>query len=274
MNVSLQTLDNIRAYGIKGQEFAYDDAGYYWTQFVGANINKIASDPFNITASRLSLFNCYECVLQHQPPKYNLQTTFSQMTTLTDLRIGLNLTDDQSLNHVLPNKQSQLEMIDIRANKFTIKTGALKYLEYLALLSFNGATIKKIEREAFIADYHSNFTRDFVLLINFRHCKLASDNGTFQDGAFDGIPKSPVQVTFESMDITSLPEGAFKSLLNNTKNSIALYDDSTIDCNNCANYWLIKEKKEKQITNAHCKDNVNKTLFDTENQTKLSKKCK
>ena len=96
---------------------------------------------------------------------------------------------------------------------------------------------------------------------------------SFEEGSFDGN-KGTLKIRFLYSDIDYIPENSFKSLLNNTKNSIALYDDSTIDCNNCANYWLIKEKKEKQITNAHCKDNVNKTLFDTENQTKLSKKCK
>lgn len=225
----------------------------------------------NKTFDQMKLFNCYECALEHQPPEWDIQTVINKMPNLLDLQIGLNMTDEQSLNDVLPNQPSYIHGIDIRANQLTIKTGALKYLEDLSSISFNGARINRIERESFKRGIHSNFTSDGMFFINFRYCKLS--NGTFQSGSFDGIQGKWVQITFDGVDISSLPENAFKSLLNSTSNSIALIGDSNLDCDDCKNYWLIKEKKEKQIINAHCKSSK-KTLFDQENQTKLGQKCK
>ena len=49
-----------------------------------------------------------------------------------------------------------------------------------------------------------------------------------------------------------------------------------IDCDNCKNYWLIKEKKQNQFKYAYCKgyDQTKLKLFDQETKTKLSQKCK
>ena len=49
--------------------------------------------------------------------------------------------------------------------------------------------------------------------------------------------------------------------------------NSKIDCGDCKNYWLIKEKKENQVFNAYCQGHTTKTLFDKEIQDKLSQKC-
>lgn len=75
-----------------------------------------------------------------------------------------------------------------------------------------------------------------------------------------------------------LNERAFKTILDNPKGSIDLYkaDDrshSKIDCDDCRNYWLIKQNREKQLLNANC-NLFNQTLFDQEIKTKLSQKCK
>lgn len=249
-------------------------------RYVGINAAKINSDGFNLTNTRLKIFNCYECALEHQPPRYDLQAVLNKLTALIDLQIGLNLTQNQPLNDILPNQPSNLDVINIKANRLTIKSGALNSLEHLASLSFNAATIDRIERDAFKTNYTSNLTRSGVLYINFRNCNL--DKNVFQNGSFNGIGKSTVQITFESTNITSLPERAFKSFLdengdwselNSTTNSIAFTGYSTIDCDDCENYWLIKEKKEMQVINSRCKVDPRKTLFDMETKTKLSQKC-
>lgn len=62
-------------------------------RFVGINIAMIKSNAFNKTSDQLKVFNCYECSLVNKPPNYDLQKMFNQMTELTDLQIGLDLTN-------------------------------------------------------------------------------------------------------------------------------------------------------------------------------------
>ena len=50
--------------------------------------------------------------------------------------------------------------------------------------------------------------------------------------------------------------------------------NSTIDCSDCKNHWLIKEEKEIQVLNALCKEDQEKTLFHQEIKQKLNSKCK
>ena len=75
-------------------------------------------------------------------------------------------------------------------------------------------------------------------------------------------------MTFMEMDISYLDESVFKPVLDNKFNRITFYDYSAggsspayIHCENCKNYWLIKEKKQNQFKYAYCKGY---------NQTKLT----
>ena len=86
-------------------------------------------------------------------------------------------------------------------------------------------------------------------------------------------------IAFSNSTIDYLNEGAFKSVLDGKNNWIDFKKpvfgfNSKIDCDNCNNYWLIKEGKEKQILDAYCKSNDKVKLFDKEIQDKLSQKCK
>ena len=83
-------------------------------------------------------------------------------------------------------------------------------------------------------------------------------------------------------NISYLAESVFKPVLNNSSNSIDFFDykiangtwNSKINCDDCRNYWLIKENYQNQVKEAHCKANDRLTLFDEETKTKLSQKCK
>ena len=95
----------------------------------------------------------------------------------------------------------------------------------------------------------------------------------------DGMEKLWTEITFDGMNINSLPQEVFKSYLNGTKfniepNSVAFTGGSTIDCDDCKNYWLIKQNHEDQIFDATCKRDNKLTLFDVEIKTKLNQKCK
>lgn len=47
--------------------------------------------------------------------------------------------------------------------------------------------------------------------------------------------------------------------------------DSAIDCNDCRNYWLIKQEKQNQIIVGHCKSGNSENLFSEDIKTKLSR---
>ena len=88
----------------------------------------------------------------------------------------------------------------------------------------------------------------------------------------------PIRLDVWNTNINYLNEEAFKTILDNPNGSINLYkvdgrSNSTIDCSDCRNYWLIKQNREKQVFNANC-NLLNHTLFDQEIKTKLSQKCK
>ena len=66
--------------------------------FYGINIKKIGSNVFNKTADKIKTFICADCPLEHEPPKYNLQTIFNQMSQLNLISIELNMPNEIVLN--------------------------------------------------------------------------------------------------------------------------------------------------------------------------------
>lgn len=85
-----------------------------------------------------------------------------------------------------------------------------------------------------------------------------SQKNHFINRSFDEIHKD-ISIESDSSIITYLSEQAFKPVLNNKRNQIVFdygiewNSPSTIHCNHCKNYWLIKEKKQNYIKNTHCK---------------------
>lgn len=237
-------------------------------------IKIINSNAFNWTANKIKAFYCSQCLLENQPPKYDLQTLFNQMTKLEILSIGLNVT--QLSWSILPNGQQKLKRLIIKSTQnLTIKSGAFQYQNYLYDIEIEGTTINQIQNEAFKLDSKSKLTKLFII---FNSCNLTGHS--FSNSSFDGLTKQ-IQILFLKTDINFLNEGTFKSVLNNQSNLIVNnyehdYNNSQskIDCNDCRNFWLIKEEKENQIQNAFCKNNYNMTLFDEEITTKLSQLCK
>ena len=98
----------------------------------------------------------------------------------------------------------------------------------------------------------------------------------FEDGTFDGNQR-PVQVFFEITKLNYLPEGSFKSILDqNKQNRIYIYDEkykTTIDCEDCRNYWLIRDGKKDQLTHPVCSFDLSKFLFDDDVVIKMKAKC-
>ena len=79
----------------------------------------------------------------------------------------------------------------------------------------------------------------------------------------------PVNINYQ-YDVDSLPEFAFKPFLDDKNNAIS-FTESTINCSNCCNQWMIRDNKADQVRNAICNDNANLTLFSNQVKDKLSK---
>ena len=66
--------------------------------FYGINIKKIGSNVFNKTADKIKTFICADCSLEHEPPKYNLQTIFNQISQFNLFKLQLNMPNEIVLN--------------------------------------------------------------------------------------------------------------------------------------------------------------------------------
>lgn len=234
--------------------------------FYGANIQKIGSNVFSKSANKITTFNCFDCSLQHQSPKYDFKTIFSQMNQLYTLELGLNVTEIPTGTFGTSVNKTDFNRIRIESKGLTIKSGAFQNLKNLQSIRFYHTKIDQIQKEAFKFINTNN-----LLTVHFTACTLT--NQSFQDGSFDGMLRS--LINFDSVEISNLPEEAFKSFLENG-NSIHLSNGfyGLINCFDCKNYWLIEQKKENQIYNVHCYHDVRKTLFDEEIKNKLSQQCK
>ena len=249
------------------KELALEDifSDITFEKFFGYSFIKIGSNAFNKTANKIESFDCSYCSIEQQPPKYDIQKVLTQMTRLSSLFIGLNVREIPS--NAIGNK-TELSTIFLKNKKqnLTIESGAFQDLENLHEIIIGGTTINRIKKEA--------FKSNSLILIQFSGCKLTGES--FENGAFDGIQK-PFTIILMETNVNYFAESVFKQVLNNSLNSIDIFWDEfdfLIDCDDCRNYWLIKENKQNQVKYAHCIANNTLTLFDQETKTKLSQKCK
>ena len=236
-----------------------------------SKIQLIHSNAFNVTSSKLRQFFCVNCAIQHQPPKYSLNNVLNQMSQLQQLTIGLNVTELPTIQPI--DNQTSLDRIIIFNNQqnLTIKSGSFQLLKSLFEININNSTINAIEKQAFKLDANLDY-----LELTFTDCNFT--NGSMQIGSFDGIPQETI-IRFLETDISYLAESIFKPVLSNQLSYVGFTDNKSpelnqFNCDDCRNYWLIRDNKQDQIKNAFCKGLNQKTLFHQEIQLRLSQKCK
>ena len=120
-------------------------------QFQGHNISKIGSNAFNITAHKIKTFECYDCSLVNQPPKYNLYKTINLMINLNHLSLKLNVTEIPA-NAIQPfnGQHSSISFLVISSiQSLTIRKGAFHNFIELQFFSIFDTSIKLIEKDAF-----------------------------------------------------------------------------------------------------------------------------
>ena len=251
-----------------------------FSSFIGLFIKKISTNAFDSTANKLKRFSCWTCNLQNQPPKHDIRLMLNKLTQLESLTIGLNVTEipENWIQPINSQNQSKLDVIEIDIEQsLTVKSGAFQNLNNLRVVEISGtqSRINFIEKGAF--KLNSKSDKEFRII--FWTVELT--NESFQNGSFDGIGQRPLKIYLLGSDINYLDKTIFGSVLASKNNSIDFTSpnqshglNSKIDCEDCRNYWLIKENKQQQVLYAFCKGNPKLNLFDQEIKTKLSQKCK
>ena len=247
-----------------------------FNNFFGFDIIGISNKAFGNSLKSIKLFWCRNCLLQKESPNYDFYNVFVQMDKLELLVLGLNLTEipSNAFNTSNQHNLSHLRELDLLVTQnLTIKSNAFKNLKNLQYLTFFKANIKKLENESL--NFGGNLV-DRKLSVDFDFVNLTPDS--FETGTFDGFTK-PIVIRFlYNSSLDYFPEATFKSVLNNKNNTIMNFNkEPSFDCENCKNFWLIKDNKEGQMKNIICKQDsgkkVKRTLFNQEIKNKLNLKC-
>ena len=231
----------------------------------GRNIIKISNNAFGKASSTIKTihinYNRFY-TLNHFPPDYDVWSVFKGFKNIEKIRVHLNIT---KIPYGAFGNLKKLKDIDISSNNnITIKSKAFYYLDNLESVNFE-CGINTIENEAFAFDKKLNP----FLFITFFYGPVNMNN--FMLRAFDGIKRNVV-IDLYHLHLNFISESSFKSVLKESFNSISFYK-STIDCNNCLNYWLIRDSI-KHVKDTQCINYSNLTLFSDKIKSDLTLKCK
>ena len=230
-------------------------------EFHGTNIIKMSNNAFGKASSTIKNIYIFG-TLNHLPPHYDVWSMFKGLKNIKQIGVDLNITE---IPYGAFENLRKLKSIRISSdNNITIKSKAFYYLDNLEFLNFD-CGFEIIENEAFAFDK----TSDSFLFIIFD--KRSVDMNNFMPKAFHRISRKVV-IGFYDLYLNFISESVFKSVLKERLNSISL-DSSTINCNNCFNYWLIRDGI-KHVKDAKCINYLNLTLFSDEIKSYLTLKCK
>ena len=257
--VQLYTALNLKEYKRVLDDTFFGDITF--EKFEAFKIDKIMQNAFNKTADQIKEFMYPNCALA-----IDIFNVIKPINHLTSLILGLNVTEIPTNTF----NSTKITNLEIKSHEnLVIKSDALKF-DTLEQFRIYETTIQEIQRNAL----KFNYSVHKGLYLTFEKCKLTGQ--TFQNGSFDAIngANKAFSIVFDHTNINYLAEGAFKIVLyKGYWNRIDLRDNQ-IDCEDCKNYWMIKEKLDKQVLGGYCQGSNNtKSLFD-EIKSKLSQKCK
>ena len=242
-------------------------------EFEETNVIYLHNNAFGKAASTIKNFTT-NTLINTELPDYDVWKAIKSLVNLEYINVRMVIykipTEAFGSEKLREIKLSTFIGIHIYEQEITIKSKAffnLNNLENLTLQLFSMTTT--IEKEAFL--FSKNSTQRLYMSLT------GSQSLQFLAGSFDGIQR-PVSISLIDMQVESLPEKAFKSVLDNKNNTIVFIASNynyraSIDCTNCSNYWLIRDGKDNQISNAYCQNNMKTTLFSPEIKSKLKTNC-
>lgn len=228
---------------------------------------RISNNAFGKAASTIQIFSPY--LINHYTPDYNVWKVLSGLTNLNYMWVYINVTEIPSQAFLPINGlQSKLQSITFRGegNSLAIRKMAFYNLPNLNRILFQDLDLIHIESWAFASHRHSSE----LFFIIFHNCSF-HNGSAFKIGSFDGIQR-PLSIEFY-YQISHFPESTFKSVLDNPLNKIYIYA-AHIDCSDCRNYWLIRDRKENQIQYVvYCLNTNGLDLFSDQVKYDLTYKC-
>ena len=240
--------------------------------FTVSGLNKISSSAFsNQTGQSIELFSCLDCRLSDESPEFNVWKSLEPLTNLFNLEINLDVSEipTNALGH---RKRLRLIFMASKYQNLTIKSGAFQNLQNIFLIHINSTTIDTIEKGAFKFNIEKTNITSILELYN-----VTLHNDTFKFGAFDGLNK-PLTIVLQKSSINYFDQKVFEPFFNDRKENSVVFgrssiDYSYVDCEDCRNYWLIKQNRTSQVEGAICRRGFSHSLFDLSTRTNLEKKC-
>lgn len=265
------------------KEFIFPENAFYELTFdeffQNASQIKLSNNAFGSSASTIKSINSpypWKFYINHSPLNFDIWKVFSGLTNLESLTTSSNIKEIPTHAFIpLHGVQSRLNYIRLLAYqqgaRLSIRKMAFYDLEHLKEINIHNYEIGSIESSAFALSKEKKSNER--LEINF-WCKFKSD--AFKSGSFTGLQR-PVKIQFNLLSsvLHNLPETVFTPVLDNPASKI-LIQDGTIDCNDCANYWLIRDRKESQVDvskGGSCAHNHCLNLFSLEIKLDLAYKC-
>lgn len=237
-------------------------------QFEITNVMFIHEKAFGKTASTIKNFTS-NSMINTNLTNYDLWKAIKSLINLQFIKVQMSTSEiptqafaSKDLAEIQFRSDAYLEKITIRRNAFYNLDNLTKLK--LNLLCYNNL----IEKEAFSMNKRSSKRLDLTF-----EATLWIKPVEFSKGSFDGIQR-PITIHFNDEHLKVIPEAVFGLMLNDTNNNIIFKNfPSSIDCANCSNYWMIRDVKDNQISNAICKNSIQNTLFSKQIKSNLKTKC-
>lgn len=150
-------------------ENSFSDVTFF--HFYGFNIKKIETNAFKKTAHALFDFLCTDkCSLVNEPPKYDLQNVFGQISGLETLEIKVNISELPSSAFNIHQLSKLRRLLIWSERNLTVKSGAFQNLQQQISITLAGTQLK-FEKEAFKMSFglsvdisSTNFTGKYRLI--------------------------------------------------------------------------------------------------------------
>ena len=230
-------------------------------------IMKAGARVFGKSAQTLLEFTCLACDLAS-----STAYSISKFPSLNKLAVGINASE------IHFHKDSNIKYLTLSQrinNVITLKKG-FQSLKNIKEIKFHNLNVKKFEK-GFLESPESGLESTSTSII-FSNMNLTGDS--FEYGTFDGNRTLRYSVMLSNSNIDYIPESSFKKVLK-LNSSVILFDNqfddnkikSYIDCEDCRNYWLIRDYREDQIKFSICKGTNSTGLFHYNNKSFLEAKC-
>jgi hypothetical protein len=230
------------------------------------NLKSINSNAFNSTNLVTKMFEVYNTPVINSPPNSDIFLSLSSMINVESIKMTkTQITEIPSYAfRTVIGIQSKLSRIVLDSNAIkTIGNFPFYDLTNLKILYLHFNPLEYISTNAF------NFKNDSNQTLEIHFDQIKTLNGSsFAIDSFSNIKRPTELYIYNNPNLTFYGERIFLPFLaSNPQNKLVVSDiNPKIDCNDCRNYWIVKETKflSRFKNLIHCSNNnniINSTNF-------------